>query len=80
MTRFKAFLLFILIANVASAQTRELSGLVNDAANKPVPSATVKVKGSAVQTLTSKDGKFTLAAPSGNIVLVISSIGFEPKV
>jgi TonB-linked SusC/RagA family outer membrane protein len=79
MTRFKAFLLFILIANVASSQTRELSGFVNDAANKPVPSATVKVKGSAVQTLTSKDGKFTLAAPSGNIVLEISSIGFEPK-
>lgn len=79
MTRFKVFLLFMLIANVVSAQTHQLSGLVTDAANKGVPSATVKVKGSNVQTLTNIDGKFTLSVPSGNIVLEITSIGFEPK-
>jgi TonB-linked SusC/RagA family outer membrane protein len=79
MTRFKVFLLFMLIANIVSAQTRELKGLVTDAANKGVPSATVKVKGSKTQGLTSVDGKFTLSVPSGNIVLEVSSIGFEPK-
>ncbi|KAA9039445.1 SusC/RagA family TonB-linked outer membrane protein [Ginsengibacter hankyongi] len=79
MTRFKVFLLFMLIANVVSAQTRQLNGLVTDASNKGVPSATVKVKGSKIQGLTSADGKFTLSVPAGNIVLEISSIGFEPK-
>ncbi len=79
MTKFKLFLLFMLIANVVSAQTRQLSGVVTDAANKGVPSATVKVKGRNVQTLTNTDGKFTLPVPSGNIVLEISSVGFEPK-
>src|SRR3569623_459243 len=79
MTRFKVFLLFMLIANIVSAQTRELNGLVTDAANKGVPSATVKVKGSKTQGLTSVDGRFTLSVPSGNIVFEVSSIGFEPK-
>jgi len=79
MTRFKVFLLFMLIANVVSAQTRKLNGLVTDAANKGVPSATVKVKGSAVQGLTNIDGKFSITVPSENIVLEISSVGFEPK-
>ncbi|MEJ0106273.1 MAG: carboxypeptidase-like regulatory domain-containing protein [Bacteroidota bacterium] len=78
MTRFKILLLFMLIANIVSAQTRQLSGLVTDATNTGVPSATVKVKGSTIHTLTGTDGKFTLSAPSGNIFLEISSIGFDP--
>ena len=72
-------MLFMLIANVVSAQTRQLSGLVVDAGNKGVPSATVKVKGSKVQTLTNADGKFIIAVPSGAVSLEISSIGFELK-
>ena len=79
MTRFKVFLLFILIANVVSAQTRQLNGVVTDNLNKGVPSATVKVKGNKAQGLTNADGKFTLSVPSGDIVLQVSSIGFEPK-
>jgi TonB-dependent SusC/RagA subfamily outer membrane receptor len=79
MTRFRVLLLFMLIANIVSAQTRQLNGLVTDSSNNAVPSATVKVKGSNVQSLTGSDGKFTLSVPSGNIVLEISSIGFELK-
>jgi len=69
----------MLIANVVSAQTRKLTGVVTDAANKGVPSATVKVKGTNVQMLTNSDGDFTLSVPSGNIVLQISSIGYGSK-
>ncbi|MFT3703827.1 MAG: SusC/RagA family TonB-linked outer membrane protein [Agriterribacter sp.] len=76
MTKFKLLLLFIIIANVVSAQTRQLSGTVTDASNNAVPAATVKVKGKNIQALTDGDGKFTLNAPSGNIVLQISSIGY----
>lgn len=79
MTRFKLLLLFMLIANAVSAQNRQLSGLVTDADKQGIPSATVKVKGSNVQSLTDVDGKFTISVPSGKIVLEISSIGFETK-
>ncbi len=77
MTRFKVLLLFMLIANVASAQNRNLSGVVTDATNNGIPAASVKVKGSNIQTLTDTDGKFTLSVPAGDIFLQISSIGFE---
>ena len=79
MTKCKLLLLFMLIANVVSAQTRQLSGTVADANNNAIPGATVKVKGKNVQTITDGDGKFTLAAPSGNIILQISSVGFATK-
>ncbi|PVD52123.1 SusC/RagA family TonB-linked outer membrane protein [Terrimonas sp.] len=79
MTKFKFLLLFMLIANAVSAQTRQLSGLVTDAGNNGVPGATVKVKGKNSQTLTDTDGKFSFSVPSGNIVLQISSIGFTTK-
>lgn len=79
MARFKLLLLFVLIANVVSAQTRQLSGIVADAEKNPIPAATVKVKGKNVQTLSDNDGKFTLAVPSGAIVLEVSSIGFAKK-
>lgn len=79
MTKFKMLLLFIMIANVVSAQTRQLSGTVADASNNGIPGATIKVKGKNVQTLTNSDGKFSLAIPSGNIILQISSVGFATK-
>ncbi len=79
MTKCKLLLLFMLIANVALAQTRQLSGLVTDANNNGVPGATVKVKGNNAQTLTDADGKFSFSVPSGNITLQISSIGYATK-
>jgi len=79
MTRFKLLLLFVLIANIVSAQSRQLTGLVTDSANNGVASATVKVKGNKAQTITSADGKFSLSVPAGNIILEISSVGFEQK-
>ncbi len=79
MTRFKLFLLLILIANAGLAQTRQLSGFVTDSTAKGVPAATVRIKGSRTQILTSTDGKFTLTVPSGIVVLQISSVGFSAK-
>ncbi|MGN6437113.1 MAG: SusC/RagA family TonB-linked outer membrane protein [Agriterribacter sp.] len=79
MCKFKLLLLFMLIANVVLAQTRQLSGTVADAEKNPIPAATVKVKGKNISTLTDNDGNFTLAVPSGAIVLEISSVGFAIK-
>ncbi|MGN6437119.1 MAG: SusC/RagA family TonB-linked outer membrane protein [Agriterribacter sp.] len=79
MTRFNLLLLFMLIATVVSAQTRQLTGVVTDAQQNAIPAATIKVKGKNVQALTDAEGKFSFSVPSGNIVLVISSVGFETK-
>lgn len=79
MAKFRLLLLFMLIANLVSAQTRQISGQVTDADNNGIPSATVKVKGKNIQSLTDVDGKFNMSVPSGNIVLVISSVGYANK-
>ncbi|MBW7890620.1 MAG: SusC/RagA family TonB-linked outer membrane protein [Chitinophagaceae bacterium] len=77
MVKFKLLLLFMLIANFLSAQTRQISGQVTDVENNGVPSATVKVKGADIQTLTDIDGKFRLAVPTSDIVLEVTSVGYE---
>lgn len=79
MAKIKLLLLFVLIANMVSAQTRQISGTVTGADKNAIPGATVKVKGKNIQTLTDADGKFTIAAPTGNVVLQISSIGFAAQ-
>lgn len=79
MTRLKVLLLFMIIANAVSAQTRQLTGVVTDSAKAGVPSATVKVKGGKAQSLTDADGKFSLSVPSGNVTLEITSVGFQVK-
>ena len=77
MSRLLNCLLFLLIGYTAAAQNRQLNGVVTDESNKPLASATVTVKGSATSTSTNADGKFSFLVPSGNIVLQVSSIGFE---
>lgn len=72
-------MLFVLIANIVSAQTRQLSGTVTDSANNGIVAATVKVKGGKTATITDAEGKFTIAVPGGSITLQISSVGFAEK-
>jgi hypothetical protein len=61
------------------AQTRQVSGKVTGPDNKAVAAATVKIKGSTTATSTSTDGSFIIKAPTGNVVLEISSLGFAKK-
>lgn len=77
MTKLKLLMLFMIIAGTLSAQTRQVNGRVTDINNNGVPSATVKVKSSNTQTITDNDGNFSLSVPSGNVVLEISSVGYE---
>jgi TonB-linked SusC/RagA family outer membrane protein len=79
MKGLKVMLFLLLVANLVTAQTRQIKGLVKDAANQGVPSATVKVKNGKGQAVTDANGAFSLSVPAGNVVLQISSIGFESK-
>ncbi|UFH34301.1 SusC/RagA family TonB-linked outer membrane protein [Flavobacterium acetivorans] len=63
----------------AVAQNRSITGVVADADNKGIVSATIKVKGISISTVTDFDGKFTVSVPSGKATLAVSSIGFISK-
>lgn len=59
----------------AFAQTIPVSGTVKDKLNIPLPGVSIKVKNGTAVTSTNGDGKFTIAAKTGDI-LVFTSIGF----
>lgn len=68
----------VLFTALASAQTRSITGRVLDEKSKPVPFATVKVRGSNVGTSADAQGNFTINAKTGD-VLVISAVDFNEQ-
>ena len=73
------FVMAILCSMLVFAQNRNVSGTVTDANGKPVPFASITVKGSNIGANADADGKFALRnVPSGS-TLVISSVGFDTK-
>ncbi|OQP63963.1 SusC/RagA family protein [Niastella vici] len=56
-----------------------VTGKITDNAGIPLQGVTVQIKGTSIATATSKDGAFSLNAPSGSSVLIFSSIGFISK-
>jgi len=62
----------------AIAQSGTITGRVTDATGAGIPSATIIIKGTKTGTSTNNDGRYTLSAKSGD-VLVISYTGFLSK-
>lgn len=58
--------------------TRKVTGIVIDSKGEPVIGASVRLKGSSIGTITDVNGKFSIPAKEGSI-LVISFIGFSTK-
>ena len=56
-----------------------IKGKVVDEDNSPLPAVTVYIKGTSMGTNTNADGVFEITAPSKNVVLVFSYIGYNPK-
>lgn len=54
-----------------------VSGVVTDDKDLPMPGVTVGVKGTYSATSTDSNGKYTIAVPSAEAVLVFSFVGFE---
>lgn len=55
-----------------------ITGEVLDNTGEPIIGATVKLKGAKVGSITDVDGKFSIKAKEGDIIL-ITCIGFQPK-
>jgi len=61
----------------AEAQANKVSGVIRDAQGEPLIGATVKVKGTNRGTATDVDGKYSINANRGD-VLVVSYVGSKP--
>ena len=72
------FFLFFLLSTTAFAQERTISGTISDSDGSPLPGANVLIKGSSGGTIADVNGKYSLNASTGDI-LVISFIGYLPQ-
>ncbi|GAB3634677.1 TonB-dependent receptor [Hymenobacter arcticus] len=73
------FLPLFVAASTAYAQTRTLSGQVQDAAGRPVIGATVVEKGTNNGTGTDGNGRFVLRARTAQPRLVVSALGYAAQ-
>jgi TonB-linked SusC/RagA family outer membrane protein len=69
----------ILCSLLVFAQTRTISGTVADASGKPIPFASITVKGTKNGVTADADGKFSLKGVTSGAVLVITSVGFDDR-
>jgi iron complex outermembrane receptor protein len=68
--------LLLLMAGIASAQTRPVTGKITDENGSPVPGATVQIKGTSTGTATGADGTFKVNVPATATTLIISFVGY----
>lgn len=77
----KLKLLILLVFSVSSfvlAQT-QVSGVVLDDADVPLPGASVQVKGTNNGVVTDFDGNFAISLSDGNRILIVSYVGFKTQ-
>lgn len=68
---------FLLITVLCYAQSKNISGLVTDDTNTPLPGAKVSVKNTEIEVTTDFDGNFRICVPDSLNVLVFQSLGFS---
>ena len=73
------FMLLMSNALLLAQVKRTITGVVNDNNGKPVPSATVSVKGTTQSVITDENGRYSITVEKSNPVLVVSSIGYGYK-
>lgn len=64
-------------AQAPARQPREITGQVTDMDGQPLVGATVAVKGTAISTVTDHSGRYRLAVPYPEAILVFSMVGHE---
>ena len=72
------YILFFLLSNTTLAQT--LKGTVTDQDQYPLFGATVYNNSNTKSTITNEDGSFSIATKKGENKLIISYVGYTPKV
>src|ERR1700754_4940303 len=73
-------LFFLACSFFAFAQERTITGKISEETNKSsIAGATITVKGGRKTVTADANGAFTISAPAGKVMLIISSIGFATK-
>ena len=77
-----AVLLLLIATQLASAQRIDVSGIVRDARQQPVPFASVAVLGTALGATADAEGRYRLAGgpAAGPLRLQASAVGFAPAI
>ena len=75
---FRIIILLVLTPVISFAQSKLITGTINDEAGLPLPGATIQVKDSNnLGAITNFDGLFTINIPSGaKQILILSYIGY----
>ncbi|UQD56058.1 TonB-dependent receptor [Flavobacterium sp. K5-23] len=78
--KFNGFLvlLVVLMTQITFAQNKTITGVVSDNEGKPLTGVNVKVKGTSNGVQTNFDGKYSINAKTGD-VLILSFVGLETK-
>src|ERR1700761_2197173 len=63
---------------MSQAQTEAITGRITDSLGSPIPAATIRIKGTKTASVADNEGKFTIKASAGQ-VLIISSSGIATK-
>jgi len=79
MRKVLLFFTLILLYGQLLAQSRIISGKVQDEKGNPVPGASIQIKGSRRGTSTTTDGVFSISAPANAKLLLVSSVNFAPQ-
>jgi len=76
MINFIVFVCGLLLSTTIWAQQNLITGNVSDESGQPLPGINVVVKGTAIGTITSPEGTFSLQVPENATTLIVSFIGF----
>ncbi len=77
MKKLSSLIFACFISSIMMAQTRQVSGKVSDPDGKPVPFATVTVKGTTNSVGADANGSYSIQAEP-NVTLVFSASGYQP--
>ncbi len=78
MFRLYVMVLLFSLGGITIAKAQEVSGTIVDDQSQPLPGVSVVIKGTNTGTVTDFDGKYTIGASTGQ-VLVFSYVGFEKQ-
>jgi TonB-linked SusC/RagA family outer membrane protein len=70
------WLMMLLETSIVLAQGRTISGAVSDETGSPVPGVNIILKGTATGTTTDVNGKYTIAVPNDEAILVVTFVGY----
>jgi TonB-dependent starch-binding outer membrane protein SusC len=69
--------MLFMLASIALAQERTVSGRVTDETGSGMPGVNVLVRGTSTGTAADADGRYTISVPGNDAVLIFSFIGYQ---